>query len=403
MEYISVKISTIPSAQNWLEQFLPSDRKTAEKLLDQLVYITTDDVMSALGKSIDELINDFNSVAIFPVRELIKDPTEQSYFDLDDDNVIPIVQPSGIHLGSEAFVSNLITQLSRRNIEKVISLESSKKDPTINNLREKRVNSLILVDDLIGSGNRTKKFLELIYKHPTIRSWMSGKKIEIHIVAYMASEKGENLINNWCSKYRNSKLHVLNHCPMLDINHLDIINLCTRYADKKERFPIGFADNPVRVVFSHSAPNNLPAILYRNKDKLKTKDAALRGKVSLWVALFPRRALTENLKTELSEAKPISSINYLLKELLQIVRQNPKASLASLNKYFSGTTAQLNLCKIRCISFGWLLEVSNTLALTSDGEKEIAFLNNHNKLKIIDNNENNYYPTSMSRSMSHTD
>ncbi|CAM3845347.1 MULTISPECIES: phosphoribosyltransferase-like protein [Pseudoalteromonas] len=410
-----MKISAIPSAQSWLEQFLPIDRKIAENLLDQLVYITTDDVINTLGVRINELIEGYNKVAIFPVRELIQvqeDETDgleeaqqqtESYFPLDDDDAIPVVQPNNIPLGSEAFVSNLITQLGRRNRGKVISPEGNGLNPTLNNLRAERVDALILVDDLIGSGNRTKEFLESIYQHPTIKSWLSGKQIEIHIVSYMASEKGEKLINKWCNQYRNSTLHVLNQCPMLNMSDLDLISLCKRYADKGEKLPIGYGSNPVRVVFAHSAPNNLPAILYRNKAKLKAKDTSLRSKVKVWKALFPRRALVETLKAELSAVKPVTSIKYLLMELLQIVRLNPEISVISLNEQFSGTGAQLNLCKDRCINFGWLREDRAHLALTENGKKELRFINKINKLKIIANNEDNYYPNGMSRAMRHED
>lgn len=410
-----MKISAIPSAQCWLGQFLPADRKTAESLLDQLVYITTDDVVNTLGGHINNLIEGCNRVAIFPVRELIQvqeDETEgleetqlqtESYFPLGDDDAIPVVQPNNIPLGSEAFVSNLITQLCRRNRDKVISPEGNRLDPTINNLRAERVDSLILVDDLIGSGNRTKEFIESIYQHPTIKSWLSGKHIEIHIVSYMASDKGEKLISKWCDQYRNSTLHVLKKCPMLNMSDLDLISLCQRYADEKERLPIGYGDNPVRVVFTHSAPNNLPAILYRNKAKLKANDRALRSKIKAWKALFPNRALVEALKTELSEVQSVTSIKYLLRELLKIVQLNPEISDTSLNEHFSGTDAQLYLCKNRCIKFGWLRENGINLSLTENGKKEISFINKNNKPKTIANNEDNYYPTSMSRAMSHKD
>lgn len=410
-----MKISAIPSAQSWLAQFLPIDRKIAENLLDQLIYINTDDVVNTLGVRINELIEGYNKVAIFPVRELIQvqedepygeeeaQQKKESYFSLDDNDAIPVVQPNNIPLGSEAFVSNLITQLGRRNRDKVISPEGNGLHPTINNLRAERVDSLILVDDLIGSGNRTKEFLESIYQHPTIRSWLSGKQIEIHIVSYMATNKGEKLINKWCNQYRNSTLHVLNQCPMLNMRELALISLCERYADKGEKFPIGYGSNPVRVVFAHSAPNNLPAILYRNKAKLKAKDTSLRSKVKAWKALFPRRALVETLKVELSEVRPVTSIKYLLMELLQIVRLNPDISVISLNGQFSGTGAQLNLCKDRCINFGWLRENRAQLTLTEKGKKELRFIDRSNKLKIIANNEDNYYPSGMSRAMRHED
>lgn len=396
-----MNISAIPSAQKWLSQFLPQDKPIAEKLLNQLVYIPTEDVVSALGGRMSDLIGEYDKVAIFPVRELIE--TEESYFKLDDNDSVPVVQPSDITLGSEAFVSNLVTQLSRRNRDKIISPEGNTLNPTINNLKSEKVDSLILVDDLIGSGNRTKEFLEAIYRHPTIKSWLSGKHIEIHVLSYMASKQGEAVVEQWCKKHQKTTLHVLNKCPMLNKNDEAIIELCKRYVDKNEKLPIGYGNNPVRVVFSHSAPNNLPAILFRDRTKLKSKDVSLRPYVKYWKALFPRRALVEALKTELSEAKPVSSIQQQLKELLYIVSSNPGINVNSLNEHFSGTGGQRNLCKDRCLGFGWLRENDFQLFLTENGEQELIFINKNNNLKVIANNENNYYPSSMSRAMSHQD
>jgi hypothetical protein len=393
--------SAIPSAQKWLNQFLIQDKPIAEKLLNQLVYISTEDVVSALGERINALIEECDKVAIFPVRELIGE--RESYFKLDDDDAVPVVQPNDITLGSEAFVSNLVTQLGRRNRDKVISPEGNTLNPTINNLKSEKVDSLILVDDLIGSGNRTKEFLKAVYQHPTIKSWLSGKHIEIHVLSYMASKQGRLVVEQWCKKHEKSTLHVLNKCPMLNINDEAIIDLCKRYVDKNEKFPIGYGNNPVRVVFSHSAPNNLPALLFRDRTKLKSKDASLRPYIKSWKALFPRRALTEALKTELSEATPVTSIQQQLKELLYIVSTNPGINVNSLNEHFSGTDGQRNLCKDRCLGFGWLRESDYQLFLTENGEQELIFINKNNNLKVIANNEDNYYPSNMSRAMSHQD
>ncbi|MFT6833995.1 MAG: hypothetical protein ACJA0H_000021 [Francisellaceae bacterium] len=396
-----MNISAIPSAQKWLSQFLPQDKPIAEKLLNQLVYISTDDVVSALGEHISALIVECDKVAIFPVRELIRQ--NESYFKLGDDDAIPVVQPNDITLGSEAFVSNLVTQLGRRNREKVISPEGNTLNPTINNLRTEKVDSLILVDDLIGSGNRTKEFLESVYQHPTIRSWLSGKHLEIHIVSYMASEKGKRIVEKWCAKHKKTTLHVLNKCPMLNVNDEALIDLCKRYVDKKEKLPIGYGSNPVRVVFSHSAPNNLPALLFRDRTNLKSKDASLRPHITSWKALFPRRALTEALKTELSEAKPNTSLQQQLIELLIIVSLNPGININLLNHHFSGNDGQKNICKVRCIKFGWLREINSQLFLTENGERELIFINKNKNLKVIANNDNNYYPSCMSRALSHQD
>jgi hypothetical protein len=403
----SVQISTIPSAQNWLNQFLPEDRKIAEKLLNQLVYVASEDVINDLGSQIARLIEKFSKVAVFPIREIEKiaidgadDTTSKqlkSYFSLDNNDVVPELQSAENPLGSEAFVSNLVTQLSRRYKKKVMSYEANKTNPSINNLRKERVDALILVDDLIGSGKRTLEFLESIYQHPTIKSWLSGKQIEIHIVSFMASKKGEDLVRRWTMKHKNSQLHVLNSCPMIEKVQADIYKLCFDYADKKERFPIGFGDNPVRVVFSHSAPNNLPAILYRNSIKLKTNNKELRARIKSWKALFEGRAITETLKIELSSLKPLNSIKSLFIELLDTIGTNPGLSENALTNLFSGSNSQLNLCKERCLNYGWIEEREEKLFLTDTGKKEQVHISKNKSVKVVANNQENYYPEVVSQ------
>jgi hypothetical protein len=397
-----VQISAIPSAQSWLNQFLPKDRKTAEKLLDQLVYVTSEEVTSALGSRVAKLIEEYRKVAVFPVREIEKIevgggdsalPKElKSYFSLDDNDAVPEMQSANKPLGSEAFVSNLVTQLSRRYKQKVISYEANRVNPSINNLRKERVDALILVDDLIGSGKRTEEFVESLYKHPTIKSWLSGKQIDMHIVSYMASKQGGDKVRRWTKKHKNSHLHILNNCPMLDIGQIDIYNLCFDYANTNEKYPLGFGDNPVRVLFSHSAPNNLPAILYRNSIKLKPNNKDLRAKIKTWKALFSGRAMNESLKVELSNVKPLNSIKFLIADLLRTIEVNPGLIVDDLNNLFSGTNAQLNLCEGRCLKFGWIEVREEKLYLTATGKSELMYISKNKQARGIANNEENYYP-----------
>ena len=404
-----MNISSIPSAQGWLNQFFPDDRENAKKLLDQLVYISTDEVVNSLESRINKLIESYDKVAVFPVRELMpikqikgEQKNIESYFPLDNNDTAPTLQFSGISLGSEAFISNLITQLKRINTRKIIDYDG-RTPPSINVLRAEKVDALILVDDLIGSGNRTEEFLNSIYEHPTIKSWLSGKHIEIHIVSYMGSKYGQKRIQKWCDKYKKTILHVLNECPILNMNNLEVINLCRRYADKNENLPLGYGERPVSVVFAHSAPNNLPAILYRDKLKYKAHDITIRRANTSWKGLFPRRALDDILKTELASVQPQKPFRELLIEFLFNIEASDGVSLCSLNNLFSEGNDKVNLCKSRCLKHGWVEEHEQILTLTEAGSKELVYLTAHHKPAHVANNTASYYPSSMSRAMSHDD
>ncbi|MCV5540086.1 hypothetical protein OFN30_32625, partial [Escherichia coli] len=61
---------------------------------------------------------------------------------------------------------------------------------SLDQMRNLQVKKLILIDDLIGSGDRTKEFIESVYNHPTIKSRLSFGTLEIEILAYMATHIG---------------------------------------------------------------------------------------------------------------------------------------------------------------------------------------------------------------------
>lgn len=398
--------SDVPSTQVWLSQFLPEDKVCAKKLLNEIVYIDTDSIVSSLGFRISKIIENYDTVAIFPVRELTKEKVTQadgqtytkieSYFDLIDSNQPPILQPSEESLGSEAFISNLITQLSRRYPQKVLSNEGMRILPSINEMRRAKTKALLLVDDLIGSGNRTEKFLNSVYSHPSIKSWISGGFLKIHVVAYMGAANGVELIEKWCQRHKNTFLDVLNKCPMLPQDE-NIISLCERYADKNEKLPLGFGNRPVRVVFSHSAPNNLPAILFRDRDVLKTKDPALRAKIKSWKALFPKRALPEVLKSDLSGGKQKFPLRTQIKEILRIVNESQQIVPDDIAGSFFGTDDEKLIYIEHCIEIGWLVSDNSKLCITENGRNELECLERRSLSKSVANNTNNYYPAYMSR------
>ncbi|HAX4856188.1 TPA: hypothetical protein JZF87_004408, partial [Escherichia coli] len=104
-------ISNTQAVQHWLKQFSKPHRNIAKSLLDSLIYIKTSTVINDLKEELAQNIG-VNVVSILPIREL--SPNENVY-DLLNKSIPPVVQVSLEPLGSEAFISNLYTQLNRRN------------------------------------------------------------------------------------------------------------------------------------------------------------------------------------------------------------------------------------------------------------------------------------------------
>lgn len=69
--------------------------------------IPTNRVINDITSKIETIMLHYDSIAIYPIRELLKD--EVSYFDEQDDKVVPLLQQGTEPLGSEAFISNIVS------------------------------------------------------------------------------------------------------------------------------------------------------------------------------------------------------------------------------------------------------------------------------------------------------
>jgi len=314
-------ISNIHAVQPWLKQFDKAHRKIAESLLDSLVYITTSSMIRDLKEEI--LQNEGSDVvSILPIRELL--PNEQVY-DALNTSLSPLLQVSQEPLGSEAFISNLYIQLNRKNTNYFPLSANALGVPnsaslSLDMMRNLNVRKLILIDDIIGSGDRTKEFVDRLYNHPTIKSRLSFGTLKIEIIAYMATETGISVINKFIASKKGLTLNVLYKAPLISelANSDDIYDLCKGYANRSDKFPMGYKDGAVRVIFSHSAPNNIPTILYRSVNRYRPKNNGITG-LTQWNALFPKRYIPtdfshqiENKKINLTKSQKIKTILKLL-------------------------------------------------------------------------------------------
>ena len=390
-------LSNIPATQDWLSQFLPQDRPVACKLLDELVYIPTDRVISDLKLVVESILKQYESAAIYPIRELLSE--DESYFSLTDAVEPPTMQHGQATQGSEAFVSNVITRLNRSLQAKVIlenvgiGKHKIQASPSISTIRDKKIKTLILIDDLIGSGDRTRDFLEAVYRHPSIKSWVSAKYLKIIVVAFMATNKGKKSVEKWCKNEIKAKLLVINECPTLHSlpNTEDIFDLCIRYANNKEKYPLGYDTTAVRVIFGHSAPNNIPAILYRTAKKYRPKSTLITVFPTSWTPLFPRRDVPEQLKAQILTKKKTFSINDSIRLLLNQLEQTTSLSKDKSLQILAWPIADWDRYVDLCLKLNMITKNGDQLKITDQGKVELEVLN---RMKYaIEFNDKNYYPS----------
>lgn len=381
-------LSNLAYCQPFIKQFKPEDQEIARDLLDSLVVIPTSRVINDITYQLEIIMERYDSVAIYPIRELLQN--EVSYFDDNDDSIVPSLQHGTEPLGSEAFISNIITNLSRAYKRKIIL--QGQQSPPLSLLRSKKCKAIILVDDMIGSGKRTSDFIEAVYHNRTIKSWISGHKLDLHVVSFMGSEQGLKYLKFWEKKAR-VKISNLATCPTFyDLpNSVAMLKLCSDYANNAERMPLGFKDTAVRVVFTHSAPNNLPAIFYRNAFKYTAASTFKKGVTKTWNALFPARSIPVQFRVSLEsvdEQQIPTSLRF--KQFLAVINDgftNPNDMHLILNWSYSVYQEVLYLM----VDMDLLAFDSSTIMITERGLKELSRWqrNNYN----VEFNKKNYYPT----------
>ncbi|MGN3437105.1 phosphoribosyltransferase-like protein [Proteus penneri] len=392
IKYEDTMISNMQSVQYWLKQFSKTHRIIAESLLNSLVYIKSSSLIMDLKEAILENENK-EIVSILPIRELEKN---EQIFDLTDKTIPPKLQTSNQPLGSEAFISNLYTQLNRKNkINFPLSnIKMGRKSIIISNsldeMQKLSIKKLILVDDLIGSGDRTKIYLETLYNHPTIKSWLSFGTLNIEVLAYMSTLQGENVVKKYIKNKKGINLNILYSAPTIYdlVNFSDIKELCEAYCDKREKNPLGYGNSAVRVIFSHSAPNNIPTILYRSKNKYRSKIEGIT-KLNKWDALFPSRYVNSDYIYEIeSKMKSLSKINKI-----KLIINNLSANSLHIKKL--SRILNLPQYEIRFIlknleKMGWVNSNNGVYTLTELGNIEVGIQSKG--LKFIATNPEFYYP-----------
>jgi hypothetical protein len=259
----------------WLEQFDVSDRETARELLDSLTLISHNEFERALTALVSYVASKLDGpVALFATREF--EPTEP-FFQKDGLSIDAVA--GGNDLGSEARVAALIRNLSRAEPKKYLN------HPTIEDMRTARCRGLFVVDDFIGSGERTTEFLSSMWLNATLRSWCSLHLISIYAIAYAATELGRRRVERAKVK---PKLRLERDCPTFydmpwtRARRRKVLSLISRYGSRTScpGFALGYERIAAALIFEHGCPDNCPAILW-----------APPNANAPWQPLFPTRSV----------------------------------------------------------------------------------------------------------------
>lgn len=268
------QLALTPRGKAWLALFEANDRATIEEILSNLILISHTEFERSIRKEISRSSKSAGGpVALFATREC--NPGQQYFVAGQEVNAVG----GGSDLGSEARVAAIIRDLCRAAPEKYLN------HPNIKGMREKHCRCILVVDDFIGSGERTREFLASMWLDPSIRAWKSLKWISFRAVAYSATEHGLARVQR--HKCR-PKVRVVRHCPTifsLPISTVELKNwkrLLRKYAARttQQDDPYGYDETGAIIVFEHGCPDNCPPMFW---------DSA--NSTSSWHPLFPERSV----------------------------------------------------------------------------------------------------------------
>ena len=248
-----------PRVAMWLSNFPLDRREAAALLVDGLRLVSETDLRRDLGDLVDRLVSELpGPVAAFPAREVLPG---LSAYPVGRDADYDIFQP-GLP-GSEAIVGNVLTGLIRQPRVPGILLPDHGLAP----LREARVRTILLVDDFSGSGKRLVDFATALRRHATVRSWASGHRIAFHVAVFAATARAVRLLQR---RFGEERVHLAHAAPTFagagwTAEQLgDVEAMCLAQAGRRRKaMAFGFRASRALIAFEHTAPNNLPFVLWK--------------------------------------------------------------------------------------------------------------------------------------------
>ena len=146
-------IEGCPQVQEWLGQFPKDRRGTATNLLLNLQFVTRDTYSEWLKTTLLDLRD--NPCALYAVRKF--DPGISCLWNPAGE----VVGRPSSSLGSEDLVHSVISGLIKADGQRFLD------HPNLEELKIRKVKSLVLIDDSIGSGERVSSYIKLMMSSKT--------------------------------------------------------------------------------------------------------------------------------------------------------------------------------------------------------------------------------------------
>ncbi|MBB5217187.1 phosphoribosyltransferase-like protein [Parapusillimonas granuli] len=389
--------------EQWLNNFDEADRPIARDLTASLTLVSHNEFERGLISLVHQVAHELRGpIGLYGVREI----DDSVCLDTADNTTSIDATPRGADIGSEGRLANVIRNLSLGHPSQFLN------HPSIEELRARRVATILVLDDFVGSGQRCSNYLSALWKSRSLRSWRSYNRIQFKAIAYSATAMGIRHVQRHPSQ---PLIHIVRHCPTITALHWkdtyinDAKKFCRHYAHQAKlgRWALGFRDSESLLVFEHGCPNNAPAIFW-----------AISRNTPTWIPLFPSRRVDISVSTafpnEIARRDPVHTLieagqrrlaSALSSNAHRPLTDQEALTLALFSKGKNRVTTVANATGLsakeaielieRCISAGW---ISAHQRITDRGMTELRGIrqsSTHRVHRLPDLGKEEYYPTAL--------
>jgi hypothetical protein len=272
-------LSQTLAGQRWVRQFKARDQDAAAELLDAMLLLNGEQVMSAQRSGLDELAAERHGmrgvprrrVALYAEREMVEATAFVSEPMLDrtgtprmratgPKRLAPISPRRGsARVGSEGLAAFVIGQVVKRWPRIFIN------HPGPEIIRRQHPGTIVIVTDFVGSGTRVAGMLDKFWRVPSVRSWWSLGWIKFAVVAAAGTAEGMEALGEHrvapTLKVRHIAPTVDTAEPALRVRWRTLI-MSGQSVSTRGTAAFGFKDNAALIAFSYRIPNNTPAIIH---------------------------------------------------------------------------------------------------------------------------------------------
>lgn len=279
-----LRLSEHNLSKKWLAQFRDSkDRALATQFIDGLRLISLRELEASLASAIVSLQERLDkTIAVYPVTP----PNPKSiigYHPFEGGITDAWSRFAGRReqYGSEGRVGHMLTGLQREfeRLNKTSTIECA---PTVKHIRTQKIQHIVFVDDVCGSGTRILDFWQNVVPK-SIKSRLSYGKIQLWIIVYATTAVGRAALKKALPPFPIENFISAHPELQLQDANGEIARLCNNYASLigMPTGALGYKSAICPVIFEYGCPNNLPVMLWKN--------------TNVWAGLFPNRAIPLDL------------------------------------------------------------------------------------------------------------